>query len=218
MIPKIIALCAPKPQSGKDTIAAQIKGELTENGHKVLTIAFADALRHNVASLFGNDKYPMIMERLHCAAKDIPIAELAIDCVKYDDYRSFLQSLGKDPEQPRSPRWHMQKFGDEHIKEYLGMDDHWVSIVDREIHGFKGYNFDYVIITDARSEVEFEYLDAVGATVIQVEPVFFPERKAVSEHMHPVEQFDYSDYVSFTVRNVWGRPETAMEDFRMHFP
>lgn len=217
MTPKIIALCSRKPQSGKDTVTKQLKFELECAGNKVMTIAFADALRRNVAILFGNDMCPLIMERLNCSAKDIPLHSLSIDCVKHDDYRSFLQSLDKDPEQPRSPRWHMQHFGNNYIKGHLGLEDHWVRIVHREVMGFKGSRFDYVIITDARSEVEFNWIDRFDGRVIQVEPVCFPESRSVAEHNHPVEQFDYSDYVWATVRNVWGRPETARDDIQSLF-
>ena len=45
MTPKIIALCSRKPQSGKDTVAELLKFELECAGNKVMTIAFADALR-----------------------------------------------------------------------------------------------------------------------------------------------------------------------------
>lgn len=219
MLPKIIALCSRKPQSGKDTVAEQLKFELKCAGNKVMTIAFADALRHNVASLFGNDKYPMIMGRLTCSAKDIAIPELAIYNVKHEDYRKFLLNQYPDIQynQPLSPRWHMQQFGNNYIKGHLGLEDHWVNIVHREVTGFKGSRFDYVIITDARSEVEFNWIDRKDGRVIQIEPVCFPESRAVAEHNHPVELFDYSDYVWATVRNVWGRPETARDDIQSLF-
>lgn len=216
MKPKIIALCSRKPQSGKDTVAEQLKFELKCAGNKVMTIAFADALRHNVASLFGSDKYLMIMERLTCSAKDIAIPELAIDNLKHGDYKKFLSNTMKLVE-PRSPRFHMQQFGDNYIKGHLGLEDHWVNIVHREVTGFKGSRFDYVIITDARSEVEFNWIDRLDGRVIQIEQVCFPETRAVSEHNHPVELFDYSDYVWATVRNVWGRPETARDDLQSLF-
>lgn len=222
MTPKIIALCSRKPQSGKDTVAKQLKFELECAGNKAMTIAFADALRHNVASLFGNEMYPMLMERLTCSAKDIPLPELAINKVKHKDYQQFLENMvGSESYYhhvaQRSPRWHMQHFGNNYIKGHLGLEDHWVRIVHREVMGFKGSRFDYVIITDARSEVEFNWIDLFDGRVIQVEPVCFPESRSVAEHSHPVEQFDYSDYVWATVRNVWGRPETARDDIQSLF-
>lgn len=216
MTPKIIALCSRKPQSGKDTVAKQLKFELECAGNKVMTIAFADALRHNVASLFGNDMYPLIMERLNCSAKDIPMHSLSVGDLKHEDYKKFLSGTMKLVE-PRSPRFHMQHFGNNYIKGHLGLEDHWVRIVHREVMGFKGSRFDYVIITDARSEVEFNWIDRFDGRVIQVEPVCFPESRSVAEHNHPVEQFDYSDYVWATVRNVWGRPETARDDIQSLF-
>lgn len=225
MTPKIIALCSRKPQSGKDTVAKQLKFELECAGNKVMTLAFADALRHNVASLFGNEMYPMLMERLTCSAKDIPLRQLSIGNLTHHDYERFLyreNKLGYNElrqfiREPRSPRWHMQHFGNNYIKGHLGLEDHWVRIVHREVMGFKGSRFDYVIITDARSEVEFNWIDRFDGRVIQVEPICFPESRAVAEYKHPVEQFDYSDYVWATVRNVWGRPETARDDIQSLF-
>lgn len=222
MTPKIIALCSRSPQSGKDTVAKQLKSTLEAAGYKVMTIAFADALRHNVASLFGNEMYPMLMECLTCSAKDIPMPELSINKVQHKDYKQFLENMVGSSYYyhqvaQRSPRWHMQHFGNNYIKGHLGLEDHWVRIVHREVMGFKGSRFDYVIITDARSEVEFNWIDRFDGRVTQVEPVCFPESRSVAEHNHPVEQFDYSDYVWATVRNVWGRPETARDDIKSLF-
>lgn len=216
MKPKVIALCSRKPRSGKDTVAKQLKLELECAGNKVMTIAFADALRHNVASLFGNEMYPMLMERLTCSAKDIELPELAINKLQHTHYKQFLSDT-MNLAMPRSPRFHMQHLGDNYIKGHLGLEDHWVRIVNREVTGFHGSSFDYVIITDARSEVEFNWIDRVDGLVIQVEPACFPESRSIAEHNHPVEQFDYSDYVWATVRNVWGRPETALDDIQSLF-
>lgn len=212
MTTKIIALCAKQPRAGKDTVTDQLIELLTDYGFKVGRVAFGDALRRCVSHLFTGIDPDTVASMLQSSQKDVEDARFAFANVVHRDYLYFLTRKGLDPKKPRSLRWHMQKFGDDFIKGDQGLKKHWVDVVDRYYRGPLGFRCDYLIVTDARSEVEFEWLAKNEAQVIKIDPVFFPAFDRPATHAHPVESFDFDDYVTTTIRNVYGRHEVAQGD------
>ncbi|MGL5706803.1 MAG: hypothetical protein ACRDDF_00840, partial [Aeromonas sp.] len=160
--PIIISLSAPRPQSGKDTLAGQIVEHFGKD--RVATIAFGDYLRDCVSHLFGV-RAQDVREMLDDKRKDIPTELCMGTNIVHADYREFLLSKGVNLHFYQTPRFHMQMFGNDFVKGHVGLESFWVDVVSRRIEWLKRSmpNLKYIIVTDTRSPNEFEWLKAQGA-------------------------------------------------------
>lgn len=212
-LPQIISLSAPRPQSGKDTFAEQIALHFSRN--RVATIAFGDYLRECVAHLFGT-RAADVREMLDDKRKDIPTELCAGYNIVHADYREWLIQNGHNLAAHRTPRWHMQMFGNDYIKGHLGLTDFWVDVVDRRIAWLVKTkpNLKYIIVTDTRSPNEFDWLLNHGAMFYMVKRTGFAKDKHDDNtKRHPVETHADAWSYDHTIWNQYGHPDAMLDQF-----
>jgi len=178
---------------------------------KVVTIAFGDYLRECVSHLFGHTMAIELMSMLHDNRKDVPVHYLAGCHLVHADYREWMIQNGHSLTEPRSPRWHMQHFGNNYVKGHMGLHDFWIGVVDRRIEQLKrtNQNLELIIVTDTRSPNEFDWLARNESKFIMVKRTGFPKdaHDDVTER-HEVETFADNWKYDMTVWNHYGFAET----------
>lgn len=211
---QLISLSAPRPQSGKDTLAGQLVTFLGKD--RVATIAFGDYLRDCVSHLFGIESSVVLRELLDTSDKD-KVTELSAGTnIVHADYREFLVNMGVNLHEYKSPRWHMQHFGNDYIKGHLGLENFWVDVVDRRIEQLKRAkpNLKFIVVTDTRSPNEFEWLGNQGAMFYMVKRKGFkPDQHDRAEGRHPVEMHAYSWTYDHVLWNQFGEPLEMFDQF-----
>lgn len=210
---QIISLSAPRPQSGKDTLAEQIAASFGKD--LVATIAFGDYLRECVSHLFGVDA-ELVRGLLNDSRKDLKMLVCAGHNIVHSDYREWMIQNGHSLLEPRSPRWHMQHFGNDYIKGHLGLENFWVDVVDRRIEQLKRAkpNLKFLLVTDTRSPNEFEWLRDQGAMFYKVKRVGFPaDAHDCAEGRHPVETHADNWSFDYILWNTFGEKEAMFNDF-----
>lgn len=211
---QIISLSAPRPQSGKDTLAAQIVKHF--GAYRVATIAFGDYLRDCVSHLFGIEDSLEIYTRLSDSRKDEVTPLCLGTSIVHSDYREFLLSKGVNLNLYQTPRFHMQMFGNDYIKGHLGLTDFWVDVVDRRIAFLKRCkpSLKYIIMTDTRSPNEFDWLLDQGALFYMVKRAGFPkDLHDNAEGRHPVETHADGWSYDHVLWNRFGDKDVMFVDF-----
>ncbi|MDD1013871.1 hypothetical protein [Pseudomonas rubra] len=157
----LLALNSIRGKSGKDTLIGLLESE----GRRVFRVAFADVLKRMCAEeLAGPRKGLAVMfERdMHSSAKDKPCPGLAIEELGRSAYTDFLKSrLGsrEDFQKPRSLRWHLQTFGTQFHREFLGKPNVWFELGMLEVRkALEAGAYDHVVVTDMRMVNEYEGL------------------------------------------------------------
>lgn len=155
----LLALNSIRGKSGKDTLIGLLESE----GRKVCRVAFADVLKRMCAEeLAGGSKGLAIMHErdMHSSLKDKPCPGLAISELERSPYTDFLKSKlhSKDDFcKSRSLRWHLQTFGTQYHREYLGKPNVWFDLGMVEVRkGLKEGSYDHVVVTDMRMVNEYD--------------------------------------------------------------
>lgn len=212
----IIGICAQSPRSGKDTLADYIEREAEAKDLRYFRIAFGDLLREVVSTLFGMDSRDYVMSALLGSMKDVAHGRYSIRNLENESLKEFLiGTLGLDPDEPRSPRFYMQRVGSDYVKGHLGLESMWVDAVDTQITTrlLYGNAPDLVIITDVRSPNEFDYVTERGFSV-EVKTQGFPAvtHSAKPDTSHPVENHRFDCDFIFT--NVYGDMQSLQYQLR----
>ncbi|MCW5323712.1 hypothetical protein D5039_21980 [Verminephrobacter aporrectodeae subsp. tuberculatae] len=160
--PHLIALTGPAG-CGKDTVAILLREHCGAR-----TMAFADALRSEIAEAFSTD--PIYLT--HRATKEHPMGALALrrclDSAFVDRLLAHHETIGQqlDLAAARSPRAIMQWWG----TEYRRQQDpaYWVKIACANIMQLRQDGAQCIVITDLRFDNEAEMLCAMGARVWQI--------------------------------------------------
>lgn len=211
---RIISLSAPRPQSGKDTLADQIVKHF--GADRVATIAFGDYLRDCVSHLFGIEDSLELFTLLSDSRKDEVTSICLGTSIVHADYREFLLSKGVNLNLYQTPRFHMQMFGNDYIKGHLGLENFWVDVVDRRIATLKRSkpNLKYIIVTDTRSLNEFDWLDEQGAMFYMVKRSGFPkDLHDNAEGRHEVETHADGWLYDHVLWNRYGDKELMLSNF-----
>ncbi|UTQ78147.1 deoxynucleoside monophosphate kinase [Aeromonas phage JELG-KS1] len=216
--PIIISLSAPRPQSGKDTLANQLVEHFGKD--RVATVAFGDYLRDCVSHLFGAVYASAVREMLDDSRKDEPSKLCRGINIVHAEYREFLVQKGINLYTHQTPRFHMQMFGNDFIKGHMGLTDFWVDVVDRRIAWLMRTkpNLKYIIVTDTRSPNEFEWLSHHGAEFFMVKRAGFPKDKHDDRStVHPVETHADSWKYDKVLWNHFGEPERLLDQCLSYF-
>lgn len=157
----LLCLNSIRGKSGKDTLIGLLESE----GRKVFRVAFADVLKRMCAEeLAGPRKGLAVMfERdMHSSAKDKPCPGLAVEELERSAYTDFLKSRMEsrdDFQKPRSLRWHLQTFGTQYHREFLGKPNVWFDLGMIEVRkALESGTYDHVVVTDMRMVNEYEGL------------------------------------------------------------
>lgn len=150
--------------SGKDTVA-----DTLVHHHGFVKLAFADALRAEVAAAFAID--PAHLTRRE--TKEHPISALALDrCLDYSFAKCMAQVLwaaGQSPQQmsaPRSARQILQWWGTEYRR--AQDPDYWTTQADNAIYMYQRAGHSRFVISDCRFENEASMVRLLEGTIWQV--------------------------------------------------
>lgn len=144
------------PGTGKDSCAEALEP------HGFLPIAFADALRHEVAQAWRVD-VRMLTDR---PTKETHLLALAISMCGEPSFLHWATHHSLSLYDPRSPRWVLQRWGTEFRREQN--PDYWVHIVERWVRRQMGVGYDRFVITDVRMPNEAQLVHRLGGKLLRV--------------------------------------------------
>lgn len=140
-----------KAGAGKDTAARALA-----DGRRFLTIAFADALRREIAAAWRIDERMLT----HRPTKELPLPALAVGMCSDLAFVRWAYDAGESLHAPRSPRWAMQQWATYQRRYHPAR---YAEIVARWIVRQFALGFDRVAVTDLRDPLELAALRALGA-------------------------------------------------------
>lgn len=211
----ILALNSIRGKSGKDTLIEHIEA----HGKKVHRVAFADTLKRECAQVLAGSIPELARElerRMHTSQKDDAIGLLSLRELPESHYKAWLKASkwGESVTTPRSLRWHLQQYGTEFIREYLGKQSYWLDQGLGEVHlGLLAPETDVVVVTDMRLPNEYTALFSAGARVIRiVRNWFIPEVDTVPFHQSDIALMAHP--FDALVVNEWGKPEAMYDQIK----
>lgn len=154
---RLIALVG-RPGSGKDTTAAAL------SRHGWLTIAFADALRSEVAAAWRIDMR-MLTDR---HTKELALPALAIGMCNDPLFIHWAAYNGHSLTEPRSARWVLQRWGTDYRRDADA--GYWVTAVRRFINRQRGLSSEGpgIVITDCRFVNEADMVRSLGGHILRM--------------------------------------------------
>lgn len=203
----ILALNSIRGKSGKDTLIEHIGA----SGLKVHRVAFGDSLKEECAATLAagyGHATTILLRWMHGPEKDTPYPGLSVDLLPDTTYSRWLRAETlHDRKAPRSVRWHLQLFGNEFTRTYLGKPHHWLDQGSLEVlKGQSDPSVDVVVVTDMRQANEYERMSLAGAHLIRiVRNWHVPEVDTVPYHESDIALLAHA--FDALVVNEWGRPE-----------
>lgn len=173
--------------AGKDSSARA----LARHGYK--TIAFADAVRAELAQAFRLDAGLFSDRR----TKELPLPSLAIGQACDPAFLHWAVFTGHSLHEPRSPRWLMQQWGTEFRRRQD--PDYWARIVEHWVRRQASMHFRRLAITDVRMPNEAAMIRELGGKVLQVHNPDLPTlaedtaRHESERHQLPVDGVIHND-------------------------
>ena len=218
MTKTVIALTSVRGRSGKDTLIE----ELRKAGHTVTRVAFGDTLKEACADELSTPPYNTradLLEFFHSDAKDCSMHSLSIRNLHRGAYREWLETQGPNlPEWmdvARTPRWHLQQYGTEYRREFLGEPDVWLNAGLKEIQEAPE---GLVVVTDMRQQNEYAALGmfTVGrprAYTVRLHRMWFvPGVDDAGYHKTDLDLIGNS--MSAVVLNEWGNPAGMVDQLK----
>lgn len=155
----LLCLNSIRGKSGKDTLIGLLESE----GRKVFRVAFADVLKEMCAQVLagGPGELATAYQRdMHKSIKDKPQSCLGISQIAHSSYQHWLRkTYWEEPSAPKSLRWHLQTFGTQYHREFLGKPDVWFDLGMKEVRqGLEDSSYDHVVVTDMRMPNEYSGL------------------------------------------------------------
>jgi len=154
----LLALNSIRGKSGKDTLIGLLESE----GRKVFRVAFADVLKEMCALAIagGPGNYATeLQRRMHTSQKDEAIPLLSIAQLPDSPYKYWALGNVREWTNPRSLRWHLQTFGTQYHREYLGKPNVWLDLGMQQVcAALEDGRYDHVVVTDMRMPNEYSGL------------------------------------------------------------
>lgn len=210
----ILALNSIRGKSGKDTLIEHIEA----TGLRVFRVAFADILKKECSEVLAGHIPNLAKElerRMHTSEKDDHIGLLAIKELPASDYASWLfLSTDHAVSEPRSLRWHLQQYGTQYVREYLGKPNEWLNKGVRQCFmGAGSPVHDLIVITDLRLPNEYQMMGKLGAKTIRiVRDWFVPGVDDVPYHISDIALMAHP--FDALVVNEWGKPEAMLDQIK----
>lgn len=205
----ILALNSIRGQSGKDTLIEHIEA----NGLRVHRVAFADFLKRECAKALAGSRWTTEAERyerqMHTSEKDVLNPSLRGKELPASSYRDWLYDTFTHTEMAdeRSLRWHLQQYGTEYVRGYLGKPNYWLDLGCLDVaSGAADPSVDVVVVTDVRFPNEYMRMSLAGAHLIRiVRNWHVPKVDTVPYHESDIALLAHA--FDALVVNEWGRPE-----------
>lgn len=144
--------------SGKDTVAEILKEAF---GH--VPVAFAAALREEVAGAFGVD----IRNLLHRSIKETPTGSLSIYKSKDRRFIEVMECCNLDLHCPRSPRQILQLWGTEY-RRTMDSPDYWTDKLSEKIESLFRSGVKRIAITDVRFSNEAAFVKSCSGELWRI--------------------------------------------------
>ena len=190
----LIGLYSQRGKHGKDTLCELIG----QSGFKVKRLAFGDALKKETSHAIAFDNYRASILEKYCHDqdfKDKDMRDLALYNVDDPCYRAFLRRrIGAQKDAtvkwmldqvaaPRTMRWHLQRYGNDYIREYLQDPDRWVRSVASTYRAISlvPTAYDFIVVTDMRQSNEYGWLLSCGGIPLEVRRDWFDEQVDLKE-------------------------------------
>jgi hypothetical protein len=154
------------PGSGKDCCAEAL------HPYGFRSVAFADALRHEVADAWRVD-VRMLTDRV---TKETALPALAIGMCGEPRFLHWAVFHGHSLHEARSPRWVLQRWGTEFRRSQD--PDYWVRQVERWVGRRTGLGNTRFVITDVRMDNEAALVRRLGGRLVRVHRPFGPPMAA----------------------------------------
>lgn len=145
-----------QPDAGKDSVAAVLCAAQWRS------IAFADALRVEVAGAWGIDQR-LLTDRKH---KESSTPQLAAGLAGNASWLRWAAVNGHSLAQPRSPRWVMQQWGTEFRRAADPL--YWVKHVIYWVQYQRQHHAVNLVVTDVRFADEAQALRSLGGRIVRV--------------------------------------------------
>lgn len=214
----ILALNSIRGKSGKDTLIEHIEAK----GLKVHRVAFADTLKKECSQVlttgWGQGAAREVERLMNMAAKDREQSQLSIADIPMSPYAAWLSQVAfpadEDYYKPRSLRWHLQQYGTEYIREYLGKPNYWLDKGILEVlNGTIDPSVDAVVVTDLRLPNEYRALAQMGVGLIRIVRTWHvPEVDNVPFHISDIALL--AEPFHALVVNEWGKPGAMFDQIK----
>lgn len=206
--PLIIGLNSQRGKSGKDTLYDLIAAESVATKR----FAFGDELKEKCSEAIS---YTELMQKemniaMHDQTlKDLPMMVLRGSNIAESDYKMWLLVNEFDMNIPRSPRFHLQQYGNGYVRDFLKDEDRWLNSVRDKLKYYPNVN---IVITDVRQPNELEWIRSIGGTVVRVARGWeIPEVDSLPLHITDTALDDAGLPV---IINEWGNPNGMLEQLK----
>lgn len=158
--PYLVVGLAGHAGAGKDTCA-----DILVSAHSFARLAFADALRAELAVAFGVD-LRLFTER---STKEVPAHQLALHRCADRTFVDLMLSLplGLTLDRALSPRWVMRLWGTEYRRNHSG-NDYWILRAHEAIEALHRDGWRRIAITDVRFANEAALIHSIGGEIWRV--------------------------------------------------
>ena len=181
--PLIVGLNSSRGKTGKDTIVQYASFGISQDyvklslpdkqvrGLKSIRLAFGDALKDECAYTicgFSPEWRAKIRKAMDDQnLKDTPMESLRINQMPNGGYRDWLYDhTDFDRKVFRTPRFHLQQFGNGYIRSFHNNESAWLDIVKARYNELK--DVDVVFITDMRQQNEADWIKDMGGLTVFV--------------------------------------------------
>lgn len=205
---RIIGLNSQRGKSGKDTLYELIAADSVATKR----FAFGDELKEKCSEVISYSELmqkEMLIAMHDQSLKDEPTLILRGSNIAESDYKTWLLASGFDMTAPRSPRFHLQHYGSDYVRGYLGDTDRWLNSVRSKMVYHPELT---VVITDVRQLNDADWVRSIGGTVVRVKRGWdIPEVDNQPLHITDTALDSYGLPV---IINEWGNPQGMLDQLK----
>lgn len=205
---RVIGLNSQRGKSGKDTLYDLIAADSVATKR----FAFGDELKEkcSVAISYTELMQKEMLIAMHDQSlKDTPMVILRGSNIAESDYKMWLLVNDFDMNVPRSPRFHLQQYGNGYVRDFLNDKDRWLNSVRSKLEYYPDVT---IVITDVRQPNEVEWVRSIGGVVVRVKRGWdIPEVDNQPLHITDTALDSYGLPV---IINEWGNPQGMLDQLK----
>lgn len=205
---RVIGLNSQRGKSGKDTLYELIAADSVATKR----FAFGDELKEKCSEAISYTELmqkEMLIAMHEQSLKDEPMLILRGANIAEGDYKTWLLVNGFDMTAPRSPRFHLQQYGNGYVRDYLNDEDRWLNSVRSKLVYYPEVT---IVITDVRQPNEVDWVRSIGGIVVRVKRGWdIPEVDSQPLHITDTALDSYGLPV---IINEWGNPAGMLDQLK----